>query len=85
MVPVPRKLSRFIPVTYFFIILLPLLLVSLVWLNNLMNINVIQRQQVEQRFIDIHKRIVKHEVDHLLIKIDEVRIDTRNRKRKLPG
>lgn len=78
MVPVPRKLSRFIPATYFFIVLLPLLLVSLVWLNNLMNINVIQRQQVEQRFIDLHKRIVKHEVDHLLIKIDEIRIDTRN-------
>ncbi len=77
MIPVPRKLSWFIPTTYFLIVLLPLLLVSLLWLNNVMNINDIQKDQVERRFIDLHKQIVKHEVEHVLTKIEEIRSDSR--------
>ena len=77
MIPVSRKLSWFIPTTYFLIVLLPLLLVSLIWLNNLFSLNEVQKQQVEQRFYESHKRMVEHEVDSIVDNIDKVRAETR--------
>jgi signal transduction histidine kinase len=77
MIPVSRKLSRFIPATYFLIVLFPIILVSLIWVNNLLNLNEVQKQQVEQRFYNSHKKMVEHEVDSIVDSIDKVRDETR--------
>jgi signal transduction histidine kinase len=77
MIPVSRKLSRFIPATYFLIVLFPIIIVSLLWLNNLLNLNEVQKQQVEQRFYNSHKKMVELEVDNIVDGIDKVRDETR--------
>jgi signal transduction histidine kinase len=74
---VSKKLSWFIPITYFLIVLFPIIFVSLTWLNNLLKLNDVQKQQEEQRFYESHKRMVEQQVDSIVDSIDKVRDETR--------
>jgi signal transduction histidine kinase len=74
-----NRLSRLIPLTFIVICLLPLLLISWLWSYNLLNISDLQQQQVEQRFYQTHQRMVEHEVNSIVDRIDGIRSHSRLR------
>jgi signal transduction histidine kinase len=69
----PRKISWFIPTTYFLIVLIPLTLVSLLGINFIIESHEWEKQYVTERFLDSSKLIIEREVNSIIEEIDEIR------------
>ena len=69
----PRKISWFIPVTYFLIVLIPLALISLLGINFIIESHEWEKQYVSQRFVDSSKLIIEREVNSIIEELDEIR------------
>jgi len=73
-----RKISWFIPATYFLIVLVPLVLISLLGISFLIDINEHEKQLIEKRFLSSYQRVVKNKVDSITAEIDKIRDQTRS-------
>lgn len=74
-----RSISTTLLISFLLVVFLSLVIQAILWLTKIYSVGSIQQEQIQQQYIQTHKRIIKNEVDQIIADIDLIQTHTERR------